>query len=162
MPVYEPDASMTVIGTPRTVRLSILAGCRLSIGSEHLAFPALDVGVDAAALAGSEVVHDALGDALIAGSQRNRVGRRAHRSRRFGLPACRCRPADTRRRFGKHDRRRRREHSDTRQRRLRISDEYIAAKSDRGWRASVGIDLGWECGIFCSTSALIPRAISPA
>ena len=54
MPVYVPDVSITVIGTPRPVRLSILAVAGLPSAPEHLAFPALDVGLDAAALSGPE------------------------------------------------------------------------------------------------------------
>src|SRR5262245_44718168 len=38
---------------------------RLAVWALHLSLPALEVGVDATTLAGSEVVHDAFRDALI-------------------------------------------------------------------------------------------------
>src|SRR5688572_8740717 len=86
---------------------------RLAVGSQHLPLPALDVGLDAAALSGPEIIHDAFGDALIACSQWDRVRGRAHRSRSFGLPRWRRGPSDTRRRFSKHARGDR-EHNDGR------------------------------------------------
>src|SRR5207237_939394 len=66
---------------------ALLDGCgrRLPIGSLHLCLPALDVGLDAAPLAWTEVVHDAFSNTPIAGTGTDRVRRGAHRARCLGF-----------------------------------------------------------------------------